>query len=37
MRITDVYLDYVLIIAILTLIFGFIGTSIGNLVLSYKV
>lgn len=36
MRIIDVYLDYVLFITIITLIFGIIGTSIGNLILSYR-
>ena len=35
MRITDVYLDYVGFITIYTLVFGFIGTIIGNFVLSF--
>ena len=36
MRIIDVSSDYVGGIVVLTLVFGFLGTSIGNYILSYR-
>ncbi|NFD54576.1 hypothetical protein FDB72_01865 [Clostridium botulinum] len=35
MKISDVYLDYVVYIALVTLIFGFIGTFVGGVISSF--